>query len=80
MQKKLTLKARQTNPDYPPELIRKYQVVANVLIHYRFYEPFESSRPSFCNDDYFFRGVHKAPGFSIIDTWKKVKKSLKWWT
>ena len=73
IQKKLTLKARQKNPDSPPELISQYQVVVNVLRHYSV----SSVTP---NDDY-FRNLHKAPrtasGFSIVDRWAKVKKLLK---
>ena len=73
MDKKLTLKARQTNPDSPPELIRRYQVVVNVLKHYS-----ESPRPVLSNDDFFFRNLPKAPTrFSIVDIWTNVKKLLK---
>ena len=77
MEKKLTLKARQTNPDSPPELIRQYQVVINVLKHYS-RPPFE--RPAAPSDDYFFRNLHKTPTssrFSIVDSWTNVKKLLK---
>jgi hypothetical protein len=74
MQKKLTLKARQRNPDSPPELIRQYQVVDNVLDHYSLSL---RRRPAIPNDDYFFKNVHKEPGFSIVDSWTNVKKLLK---
>ena len=76
MEKKLTLKAKQSIPDSPPELIRQYQVVINVLKHYS-RPPFD--RPAAPNDDYFFRNLHKTPtsGFSIVDSWTNVKKLLK---
>jgi hypothetical protein len=79
MQKKLTLKARQENPESPPELIKQYRVVVNVLRHYSYPS---HQRPAITNDDY-FRNIPKAPaseaghGFSIVDRWKKVKKLLK---
>ena len=73
MQKKLTFNARQENPDTPPELIIRYQVVVNVLRHYSY--PLHR-RPAIRNDRYFFKNVHKAPGFSIIDSWTYVKKLL----
>jgi hypothetical protein len=77
MQNKLTLKASQRNPDSPPELIRRYQVVVNVLRHYSLSL---QDRPAIPNDDYFFSNVPGAPGFSIIDSWTNVKKLLKWST
>ena len=63
MQKKLTLKARQTNPDSPRELIREYQAVFNVLNHYFGGYTSESATP---ND-----------GISTVDRWTNVKKLLK---
>ena len=74
MQKKLTLKARQKNPDSPPELIRQYQVVFNVLDHYWHSSSRGSGIPM--SDDY-FRNVHKAPGISIVGSRMNVKKLLK---
>ena len=74
MQKKLKLKARQTNPDSPPELIRQYQVVVNVLDHYSRSSSRGSAIP--ISDDY-FRNVHKAPGITIVGRWMNVKKLLK---
>ena len=74
MEKKLTLKARQTIPDSPPELIRQYQVVVNVLKHYSLSS---STRPAIRNDDFFFQNLYKAPRFSIVDSWTNVKKLLK---
>ena len=74
MHKNLTLMARQTNPDSPPELIRQYQVVANVLKHYSL-NP--HARPAIPNDDYFFCNSHKVPRFSIVNSWTNVKKLLK---
>ena len=74
MQKKLALKARQRNPDFPPELRRQYQVVSNILSHYSLSS---RHRPAIPNDNYFFRNVHKASGFSIIDSWTNVKRLLK---
>ena len=70
MQKKSTLKARQTSPDSPRELIRQYQVVVNVLSHY-------SRRGVIPKPDHYFRIVHKAPVFSIVDSWRNVKELLK---
>jgi hypothetical protein len=74
MQKNLTLKARQENPGSPPELIRQYQVVTNVLHHYLLSSGYRVVIP---NDDYFFLNVHKAPRFSIVVSWTNVKKLLK---
>ena len=71
--KRLTLKARQTNPHSPPELIRQYQVASNFLFHY---SRSSSFRPAVPDDSYFFRNVHKASGFSIIDSWMNLKKLL----
>ena len=74
MQEKLTLKARQTNPDSPRELIRQYQIVANVLKHY---SRFSHRRPAIPKSDYYFRNLHKMPKFSIVDIWTNVKGLLK---
>jgi hypothetical protein len=74
MQKKLTLKVKQRNPDSPPELIRQYQLVDNVL---DYYSRSLDDRPANSNDDYFFRNLHKAHGFSFLDSWTNV---LKWRT
>ena len=78
MQKNLTLKARQKNPDSPHELITLYRVVVNVLRHYSL--PL-CHRPAIPNDDY-FRDIHETPQaavrFSIADKWTtKFKKLLK---
>jgi len=62
------------NPDSPPELIRQYQVVVNVLEHYSLPS---DRRPAIRNDGYFFRNVHKESGFSIVGSWTNVKKLLK---
>jgi hypothetical protein len=70
----LTLKARQTNPGSPPELVRRYQVVVNVLHHYS--RPLRC-RPAIPNDNFFISNVHKGPGFSIVDRWTNMKMSLK---
>ena len=67
--KKLMLKARQTNPGSPPELIRQYQVIENILHLY--------SQFPLPNDNYFIRNIPKALGFSIADSWTNVKKLLK---
>jgi hypothetical protein len=75
MQKKLTFKARQTNPGSPPKLIRQYQIVINVLNHY---SRSSRRRPAIPKpDNYFRQNVHKAPGFSIVDSWTNVKELLK---
>ena len=75
MQKKMSLKSRQRNPDSPPELIRHYQIVVNVLDHYsgcsRFWGNIQVPEPDY------FKNVRKAPRFSIVDSWKNVKKLLK---
>ena len=73
----MTLKATQTNPDSPPELIRQYQVLINVLKHYSC-SPF--FRPAIRNDKFFFRNLYKNPRFSIVESWTNVKKLLKWRT
>ena len=73
MHKKLILMARQTNPDSPGELIRQYQVVANIL---RYYARSSHRRPAIPNDNY-FRNVDNAHGFSIVDSWTNLKKLLK---
>jgi len=65
----------QTNPDSPTELIRQYQVVINVLDHYRPRRRWRYVEPQ--NDDYFLRNVHKAPGLSIVDSWTNVKRLMK---
>ena len=75
MQKKLTLKAWQTYPDSPPELIGQYQVIINVLNHYSRSSRRKPAIPK--SDDYFRQNVHKAPGFSIIGSWTNVKEVLK---
>ena len=68
MQKKLTLKARQKNPDSPPELVTHYQLVVNVLDHYpdsRHYMPAITN-------------VRDGVRSSIVDNWTmKFKKLLK---
>ena len=69
MRSKLALKARQTNPDSPPELIRQYQVVVNVLVYY---SRSARRRGPIPNNDYFLGN-----GFSIVDGWTNVKKLLK---
>ena len=73
MEKNLTLKAKQSIPDSPPELIRQYQVVINVLKHYS-RPPF--NRPALPNDDFYFRNLYK-PRFSIVNSWTNMKKLLK---
>ena len=63
-------KARQTNPDSPTGLIRRYQVVVNVLKHYSV-SPL--ARPA-----NLFPGIlKKAHRFSIVDIWTNMKKLLK---
>ena len=74
MQKKLTLMTGQRNPDSPPELIRRYQVVVNVLNHY---SHSSRRRPAISKPDNYFRNVRKVPGFSVVDSWTNVKKLLK---
>ena len=70
MQRKLTLKATQKNPDSPPKLIRQYQVVVNVLGL-----PLDDWPP--IRRDIHWYEVPEA-GFSIVDKWMaKVKKLLK---
>ena len=71
------LKLRQANPDFPPELIRQYQLVINVLKHYSLPK---YNRPVIHDDRYFFQNVHKAPRSSIVDSWTSVKKLLRRWT
>ena len=78
MQKNLTLKARQENPDSPHQLISQYRVIVNVLRHYSL--PLRH-RPAIPNDDY-FRDIYETPQaevrFSIADNWTtKFKKLLK---
>ena len=68
------LKARQTNPDSPPGLIRRYQVVVNVLKHYSL-SP--HARPAIRNDNSFFRDLYRAPRFSNVNSWTNAKKLLK---
>jgi hypothetical protein len=75
MHKKLTLKARQTDPGSPPELIGQYQVVINVLSHYSPSSHRKPAIPKF--DNYFRQNVHKAPGFSFMDSWTNAKEFLK---
>ena len=57
MLKRLTLKARQTNPYTPSELIRQYQVVVSILEHF---SRFSDSRP------YDPNGVQKVPGEIVL--------------
>jgi len=66
----------QRNPDSPPKLIRQYQVVVNILKHYSNTRRRRRRRPPTPSDDY-FRNVHKATGFSIVNSWTNVKKLMK---
>ena len=75
MEKKLILKATQTYPDFPPKLIRQYQVVAHVIRYYSL--PSSIRRPAIPNEAFFLRNLYKAPRFSIVDSWTNVKKLLK---
>jgi len=78
VQKKLSLKAKQQDPDFPSELIEQYQVITNVLNHYL---RSSRSRPAAPKpDDYFRQNIQKVPGFSIIDSWTNTKEFLKQWT
>ena len=77
MQKKLAINARQTNPDSPPELIRQYQIVVNVLAHY---SRSSRRRPAVPKSDDYFRNVHKGLDSQPLAVGPNMKRLLKWRT
>lgn len=74
MPKKLTLKARQTDPDSPPDLLGQYQVVVDVLNYYLLSPPERYSIT--VSDEYFRRNVPKAPGLWL--TVRRMRKICCW--